>query len=530
MSTTSVPVPAQVPPTAPDQDGAEGPGDPRPLSLTARVGVTLLFVVVLGCLATITVLRYTAPYIQADGVLQSIMSVQDVNLFFWGQNRFASVVPFLASPIADPTLNLLACLLLNAGFFYGLLLVLSWMGLRAVAGRRSWTALLVLWLVVSAAVNVLIAPGTIQIIALETQPYSLSWLLALGAFLLWKRSVWWAYAAAVAMVAVAVGLNQSVIVGAAFLAVVEMVRRRQWLRWPALGAVYVLWFGAWAWMSARWGGIAGPIPDSAQDYLSFDSLQVSKRSGEAVGSIVGALAPIRFSVVLVVACLCLLALSPARRSALVPRLALITAFSTGYFVLFAGNSWVAANNFAVRYFFPVLMAIILIVSVPIAAVLLDPPVLRHRGTRPLAIGLALVAVAASLAGPLVPPSRSQVFQSVQATVDYARENRIDYLAGFYWDVWPTLYGTLQDGRESHFATAFKSGGDPEAYEARLDADLATGQAPRALCINESDDVCEQYLGYWTKPGWTWTGETCPAPLESSPPQRSCRVLQYDGQP
>lgn len=531
MSTTSTP------PTSTATDHPTGPGDDPgapPRSLPSRLAIGALFAVTLLVLAVVTIFRFTASYIQADGVQQSIMSVQNVDLFFWGQNRFAAVVSFLASPFADPSVNLFVCLLINASCFFGLLLILSRMGVGALTGERSWTATYVLWLILAAVTVTVMAPAKLHIISLESQPYSMSWLLTLGAYLLWKRTAWWSWVLAAGMVGVAMGLNPTVITGAAFLAVIEMVRRRQWVRWPALGAVFVVWFGIWQFLSSRLGGNAGPIPDAAQEYFTFDRAQFIAEFPQAVGAITGALGPTRLMVLVVLACGAVLLLPAARRATLLPRFAMVTAYVSVYFVVFAGNPWVSANGYAVRYFFPVLIALMLSIAAPIAGALLALPWPRPAtALRPVWVVGSVVAVAAALAGPFTAPTQADVLRGVRATADYAEANQVSFLSGFYWDMWPLLWDTLDQGRDSHFVTAFKSGGDPAAYKARFEADLASGTPPRALCVNETDEFCQTYLDYWTAPGWQFSGQTCPVPedvpLLASPPQRSCRVLEYTGQ-
>ena len=517
-------VPGDAAPAPARTSGSWGPG---------RVGGIAVFALTLVALAVVTIYRYTAPYLQADGVQQSIMSIQNVDLFYWGQNRFAAVVSFLASPFSDPAVNLFVCLLINSLCFYGTFLVIAVMGVRALTGEFRWTAVYVLWLVAAATANVIVTPSKLHIISLESQPYSMSWLLTLGAFLLWKRSVWWAWVAAALCAGVAMGLNPSVLTIAAFLAVIEMLRRRQWLRWPAFGVMWVAWFGVWQFLSGRFGGNAGPIPDAPQDYFSFNRAQFVSEFPQAVGSVTGALSPTRLVVLAAAATLAALLLPADRRAALVPRFALVSLFSLGYFTVFAGNPWVSANGYPVRYFFPVLIAIVLFLAAPIAGALLTARVpVAVTVRRPVVTGLAVVAAAAALVGPLTPPSQSVVLQDIRAAGEFARSNDISFLSGYYWDMWPLLWETLEDGRESHFVTGFKSGGDPAAYRERFDADLSSGTAPRAMCVNQTDDFCTTYLDYWTEPGWTFTGETCPVPGPTpqlgSPPQSTCRVLEYTG--
>ncbi|MET0966733.1 MAG: hypothetical protein ABWZ02_10070, partial [Nakamurella sp.] len=183
------------------------PAPTRAPSLARRLAISLLFAVAVLAVSVVTVLRYTAPALTADGVGQSLFSVQDVDLFFWGQNRFAAVVSWLASPVADPMLNLFLCLLINAVSVHVLLVVVAWMGVRLVAGRRTWQATFVLFLMLTAVTHLILKEDKIYSLALESQPFPLSWALALGAFLLWKRTSWWAFALAAVMVGIAVGLN-----------------------------------------------------------------------------------------------------------------------------------------------------------------------------------------------------------------------------------------------------------------------------------------------------------------------------------
>jgi hypothetical protein len=517
-------------PTSAGPERSARPGRPPGHGWARRLGVGLLFAVALIAMSVMTVFRYTALNLQADGIQQSNMSVQNVDLFFWGQNRFASVVPLLASPIADPVVNLFVCLLINALCFHGLLLVVSWMGVRLLGNERRWPAVLITFLIFVATAHAVVGPWNLHIMALETQPYSMSWLLTLSSFLMWKRREWWALALGAAMAGVAMGLNPSVVLGAAFLAVIEMVRRRQWLRWPAFGVVWVAWFGVWLVLSQRFGG-TGPIPEPEQRYFAFDRMQFIADISKSTGSIIGAFSPTRFVVLLIVCCLCVLALPRDRRADMLPRFALAILFSAAYFTIFAGNPWVAGNLYVFRYFFPVVVTVVICLAAPIAgAALAIPRPPAHRWVRPaVAVGAGL-ACAAALSGPLVPPTEATVFQQVRATADFARANNVHFISGNYWAVWPTLHLNLVDGRDSAFGVTLKSGGDPAAYLARFEQDLAQG-TPRALCIEDTADNCRIYLDYWTKPGWTEVpGLSCPGP---TPPMGGqgvpeCQVLEYTG--
>jgi len=63
--------------------------------------------------------------LDADVILNSIMSLQKVTLFYWGQNRLLNLVPFILSPITNPGYNLAAHLVFFSFTFFLLLYVMA---------------------------------------------------------------------------------------------------------------------------------------------------------------------------------------------------------------------------------------------------------------------------------------------------------------------------------------------------------------------------------------------------------------------
>jgi hypothetical protein len=282
------------------------------------------------------------------------------------------------------------------------------------------------------------------------------------------------------------------------------------------------------------GGQPSPNPAPEPDYFTFDRTQFIADFPRSTESVITALSPTRTVVLIIVACAAVLLIARPLRAGLLSRLALTVMFAVGYWTIFAGNPWVAANAYSVRYFYPVVLAIVVCLASCITGALLRLRLPAARSfLRPVVAGGAAVACAAAMVGPLTPPSQSPVLTEVQATADFARANGINFLSGYYWDIWPILHRMLVDGRDAAFAAGLKSGGDPAAYQARFEADLASGLPVRALCVEDSVADCQSYLDYWTQPGWTEvTGVTCPVPGSTpalgGPKDRVCRTLEYTG--
>ena len=70
-------------------------------------------------MSVLTVLKHAPAALNADILLNSIMSLQKVTLFYWGQNRLLSILPFIVAPATDPAVNLALVLLITYLFFSG---------------------------------------------------------------------------------------------------------------------------------------------------------------------------------------------------------------------------------------------------------------------------------------------------------------------------------------------------------------------------------------------------------------------------
>jgi len=76
-------------------------------------------------LSMLSVNYYVPEYLNADVILNSIMSLQNVTLFYWGQNRLINIIPFLLQIVNNPTINLATHLLLFSYVYFWLIWELS---------------------------------------------------------------------------------------------------------------------------------------------------------------------------------------------------------------------------------------------------------------------------------------------------------------------------------------------------------------------------------------------------------------------
>ena len=504
---------------------------------------TIGFGLGVGAASVLTVLRYTAAYLQADGVMQALMSVQHVDLFFWGQDRFFSFVPWLMSPIAHPDLNLAACLTMNAIGFYLLLLTLSFMSAPLVTGSRKPMAVATLFAMAALLANLIIQPSFLYVMSLETQPYSWSYCLALWAFLLWRRGGGWRWVLAVVLVGPAVGLNPSSVLLIAALCLADAIARHRWGRWFLLGLVWVVWEGVWVALSHTFGKKDSPFaPGYGNAYFSFSFAQFTD---QWLSSVVTQCAAIRLGplTIVAVASLVMLAFVPwPRLRVLVGVGSWLLVFCCAFWAVFTANVWVGKSGYHARYFFPLFVTLVMGLAAPTAAAIAGPriPALAQRKQFTQAVimrlqSACLVGAIALLAvvlgrGPLTRPSRSEVLVATAAPASFAADENIVFVAGNYWTGVPVTLQLLRQGRHAAFYVGLKSGGDPAAYKAAFTEELSkSSAAPRALCVNADLAECIAYLDAWTAPGWVPSAAQCPLPADSvllAVATPRCQIVTY----
>lgn len=491
----------------------------------------------LGTLAAslLTVWRYAAYHQQADGIMQAVMSVQDVDLFFWGQDRFLSFVRFLMSPVADPDLNFFGCLLINALSLHLVFLGASYLAAPLVMGDRDPWGVGGLFAASVAVAHLVWSPYFINVAGLETQPYSVSYVMMLASIILYRRPGLLRRGLALVLLGPVVGLSPANIIVAGALCLAIAIRTGRWRAWWVYGGVWVAWELVWILLSRRVASV--PTPSSAvggDDYMAFSWTQLSEHWGSAVSAQSMAVQLVPLLILTGLAALALIVSPAKRRRSLTIAAVAGGAFCLAFGALFAANLWVGQNAYLPRYFYPVYVLLVVALAAPAASA-------AARSTRRRTSGLAILTVVALVAtavrllsGPVQSPSEALAFAATKDVADYAASRDVAFVAGSFWAAVPVQFALLRQGREAAYYTGPKSGGDGAGYVRALNRELAEPDGPpRAVCINEANEQCIAFLTAWTAPGWTATDERCPTPsldpLVGSEP-RSCTVIEFTASP
>lgn len=427
------------------------------------------------------VVNKTAPAnANADMILYSIMSLQNVTLFYWGQGRLLNVTAFLFQAVRDPSTNLVLILTAHAASFFGMMLLAAYFVGRLVPADNAWGASVSIGAAAAATFAVLLSEVTVHSVIVGQGQYPLSYLAVLiaHAALFHCHAFRWAGVLAFLMLmSVGIGLNPSAIVFVAggYLALALLqptLRRRALFAVAATLLIFIAWWGA------------GEATPGGQIFVAPDDLAVWERILTAFQHLYSGL---RFGpaalIVLLLACAVLMWFGTAKVRALtVISVLLCLAFVSA----FAQHPWVGANKYDLRYFEVVYFVAALLVglAVYIVASKLGPFV-------PWAVTLAAATVilGAFWSAPAAPAS-----YKIIARNDQHAGKPVSFHAGDYWYAWPAVFADLARGGRA-YGFSFRSQGNRLKLE-RAARKALKGGSLTVLCHKASVGECTSQVALY----------------------------------
>ncbi|WP_231912897.1 hypothetical protein [Sterolibacterium denitrificans] len=446
-------------------------------------------------LAAATVNRFAPEPVSGDVMLYSVMSLQNVTLFFWGQNRLLNVGPALTSLIHDPAANLWANLLFPTLVFFGLLR--AWAGVavrlvsppdsdgdRQVNTRRARQ----LFLLLSAIVLLVLKPHAVYEVVVWHVEYPLACLL-----LLWAHETWFAASGAnrllgplwlrmlvvALLLGLALGVNFSTVIPALALVGGRMLlQRRLEMRNLGFAGLAVVLFLLW-WLVAH--RVAGP---SGTEYAGFSFATLREGLPLALGSMQNALWLPRLEALLLVVVTLRLWQAWRNRSSWNVQVLwvqiLAVLFALGWLLLFAGNAWVQKFAFHYRYFVFAWLAFGIALSLELAKLLAAIPGFWRMTATALAF-LWLIAVLIRAPVPL------QQYAFAQRVAPIVGMGTTIY-AGEFEQTWSAVMaGMLQ--RQPAFGVTGRAEGNKKGLREHIASALRQDGRLEVGCLQDTVESC-----------------------------------------
>jgi hypothetical protein len=475
--------------------GTDGPG--RDLAVVDVGLVALVGVVIsLFCL-----FKVGPVWMNADTPILAVMSLQKVTLFFWGENRFLNLIPLLASPVRQPDWNLLVQVCLFGGGFVGLLAVIGRVGAIVIFSSRARIDFYLCFSVLLLGFLILASRFAIHVFIVEGQPYGASGLLTgLGLTGLLSRHGFRGFILLPSVFALilAGGFNPSLLVVTAAICVAVAVfdpsrRRRAMIVMPLTCTCFLGWL------------IYSRIVPGPTLYMSWTNAPIWWNALAALSGLLRAFEGTAYSVGVGVALLaCLITL---RLDGTLGRIGVLSmllfGFAVGWLVLFSNNAWVSGNGYHFRYFFPVIITIVVLVTLPVLGLVM-------RGTRTIRLGAAVLAMVGCLLITMAPPKRFDdfaLFARFAERAQTARSSGISLIAGDFWSVWPVVFLLLRNG-DAFGIDGLRDVGNRDGVRRHLDRLVQDGATPSSLCLDASIERCLQQAYNLTGRQWIASGNSC----------------------
>jgi hypothetical protein len=452
----------------------------------------LYYGVILTSLVLFTLLSVNmlAPsYLNADVTINSVMSLQNLTLYYWGQNRLINLLPLMASIFQDPSWNLYFVLLFSCLVHFTLLLYISKIVSTVIHPNTGRWFKVNVFFVIAFIFSASLKDAAEFSVSIHHIEYTLPLLILLWVFFEALKEdgnfkFWFVYSGA--GIFVATGLNPSVIlIECFFLASLYLIRRQFPIRIRLLAIFSIMSFMIWQFIAKQTG---------EGSYSSFGIERLPHGIELVIANILSDLN--LWIVTLIILILVLLKLyfktiakvdarNEYNSASSVSNLFtyLLVLFSLCWILLFSSNHWVEMNGYPSRYFtFLVYIAIIYITVQLINIFKLLPPVIL-----PILGAVTCLAYIAVTVRPVVPLLDYQEFKKVAG---YHSSSGL--YSGNYWDTWSAVHRDMQQG-ETSYGLTFRGEGNQNKVQRFVDKKFKSHGGISVLCLHETINNCKNQV-------------------------------------
>ncbi len=424
-------------------------------------------------------------YLNSDVLLNSIMSLQKVTLFYWGQNRLLNVAPFLFSSITNPGVNLAAHIFFFSCIFFALLYSIAYL-IRFSTDIQPCPKTREVFLLGVVCVVAVLRPFTLFALLIGHIEYSLALLVFILAFLTLsqrERALFQRCVVCAPLLLLALGVNGSMLVPSLFFSWALLLTGK-WTFTEAFMASFLalLSFVFWHFLSMD-------FPSPPFSYYDFFFSGLTRNIGEAVQNIADSFSHTKM--------LCFFSFFGALlflgkkhiEESLWKTTAFLLLFCVVWIAVFSNNAWVVVNRHHFRYFAPVVFVLL---ALAIMLVFLNVAGIRRSVRFPLIL-LLFAWYVYDFAAPLVPWKEYEIFKRTEELNIKTASDEIVFFAGEYWSVWPAVMRELMSNRAA-FGFSGRGEGNKEKAAFYAMEELRRRNVVTVHCVDASEEECLKQVG------------------------------------
>lgn len=409
--------------------------------LTRKLGWGPKFV--FSALGAIVVIGGNLDYLNADTIMHSIMSNQNVTPFYWGQNRLFSLLPFLFSVVSEPGLNLFLILFFANFSFFLLLFMLCDFAAEIIGKARS----VAIGLLSIALFLLIISDDALVTMTIHNFEHAVSGLLMMVGQLISATSKrhFGLETIGFTFIFLSIFLNPAFLIFSFLLSALRWLKLKELTTFlPSLAALisFLIWLV-----------VSLSSPGLTREYVSispsFEKLTESLESFMAGFSSIGIMTLAFGSIALSVLVVRQLrfqigkkerirALKHQQANLLILNTLTLLFFSVGWVIFFGSLSWLELNNYAFRYFSPIFFALHIALSMFLHVIFENRKILVG------ALGSTyLLFILYPTDGWTSNPREAAIYLEIDSL--YATPEHPVIHAGSYWQAWPAVHRDMIDG-------------------------------------------------------------------------------------
>lgn len=436
--------------------------------------------------SVLTVLEFAPDGLNADILINSVMSLQNLTLYYWGQNRLLNVLPLIVSLVKVPALNLAAVLVLTSMSFYGVLYILCRVSALLVGATNESGLAFKVFLISSSAFVFIFSSAAITDITIGHIEYSFpALLLGFGALKLFRPGCDLQdrrrFILPVAAIFLAIGVNPSTAIFASFMPIsFAIYRKRIGLNELVVVLASVISFVVWSLIAKEYGN------------LQYNEFRLNILPGGLKNVVVNLADTVNMPTLLFLISFFLL-VSIGRTIAkdnknidfhpvVCYTTHMLILVSVWWLLLFSSNIWVEMNHFHWRYFIYVIYCLILVFTLHLSNYLINA---NNKKSMALTIVAAfcLIIFLWPQAGSLN-FKNYKVFQRVNAVTEPGRR----LYAGNYWDVWPSVLRDMINGYDA-YGLSYRGEANRESAREYVIGSIKENGYVTVYCLNDRVQNC-----------------------------------------
>lgn len=441
--------------------------------------ISLIWVLILSALTTN---KYSPELLNADVIINSVMSLQKVTLYYWGQNRLLNVLPFIFSSITEPSVNLLAVLFFTSICFYLLLYYFSRMAVVLLGAGKNDEISLKVFILTSALYVFIFKPFAIFEISLAHIEYSFpALLLSFASFNMLRNQesnnkfLW--LIISFLMIFTATGLNPSTLIPVVFVAIGSVFYKKK-IRFGELSLVTISVFSFVIWnaVSKKYGNM--PYNDFKIEIL----LTGLEKVLNGLFSVINL--PYLLLLIILISLFKIIYLIYFKNSSHNNLFSFCSSslviFATSWFLFFSASRWVEMSLFVWRYFIFAIFAVLFMLSIYLLNFIEKLDNVKSW----ILTGTIFLLVSLSLISPIRSFSEYKVFQRVNSLT----EPGSNLYAGDYWVVWPSVLRDMMHGHEAYGLT-FRGDANRATVGEYVRKRINQNGSVSVFCLNDQAENC-----------------------------------------